>query len=180
MVGKGVVLLRIENFEHGAGGVSAHIRRHFVDFVKQQNGIFAPCLLHEINYFSGNSADIGTSVTSDFRFVPHSAETHALENPVETSCYGFGYRRLAHSRRTDETENRTVQRTCKLHYRKIFENALLYLVETEMVLVENFFCAFQILVVLRLKIPCKVGQPLYIAARNSRVGRGGRHLFKTL
>ena len=41
VVGKGVVLLRVEDFEQRGGGIAAKIRAYLVDFIQQNHRVVA-------------------------------------------------------------------------------------------------------------------------------------------
>ncbi len=77
MVTETFVLLTVQNFEHGGCRIAVCVTAHFVDFVKQDQGIANACLRKSRNNPPGHCTDIGFAVTSDVRLVTHTAEGNA-------------------------------------------------------------------------------------------------------
>ena len=103
MIGKLVVLLRIEHLKQRAGRVAAEVAAQFVDFVEQEQGILHACFSHVLQDFAGHRADIGAAVSTDFAFVAHAAQSHADIFPA--CCFGDGFAQggFTHPRRTNQT-----------------------------------------------------------------------------
>ena len=119
-------------------------------------------------------------MAADFRLIAHSAERH----PDELAAGGLGDRHaergLADARRSDETENRTFGIFHQLANGEKFEDALLDLLETIVIFVQNFLGARDVADFLGTLLPRHRQQPVEVVARNRRFGRHGRHGFQLL
>ena len=73
MIGKGIVLFRIEDLQQSARGISPEVLTEFVHLVQHENGIPVACPPDLLDDTSGHGADIGSAVPADFRFVTYSA-----------------------------------------------------------------------------------------------------------
>src|SRR5947209_13449274 len=49
VIGKGVILLRIQHFQQGGGRITTILRREFVDFVEKENRVFDAHSLHRMD-----------------------------------------------------------------------------------------------------------------------------------
>ena len=139
MVLEHVILFRVEHFQQGRARVAAEICAEFVYFIKQQHGIDRAGFLHHLNDLTGQRADVGAAMSSNLGFVTHAAQRQAHKLSARSASDRFSQTRLANSRRADKTENRAARVLHQLTHGKVFENAVLDLVQTEMVFVENFF-----------------------------------------
>ena len=115
-------------------------------------------------------------MASDFSLIAHTAQcyTHVL------SAYGLGNglseAGLADSRRAVETENRRLHVTPEFQHREVFDNPLLHLLQSVMVLVKHLHGMFQVQIVLGQVIPRKVQHELQIVVLDAVV-RSGRIVF---
>src|SRR5437879_1957290 len=105
MVGKGAVLLWIEHFQQRRGRVPAEIGTDLVDFVEQDNRIFAFGAAQALNDPAGHGADIGPPVTPNFSFVPESSEGHADELSAERIGQAFSQGSFPDAGRPNQTQN---------------------------------------------------------------------------
>ena len=74
MIHKGVVLRRVQDFQQCCGGIAAKIRAEFVDFIQHEYGIFCAGASQALYDASGQCADVGAAVSSNFRFVADAAQ----------------------------------------------------------------------------------------------------------
>ncbi len=174
---KSVVLVGIEHFEHGGGGIAAEIGRHLVDLVEQKHGVDHFGLFHARYDTAGQCADIGATMAADLRLVAHAAQTHAHQLAPRRAGDTCHYRRFAHAGRAYETKDRPLQILGELVHRQIFHDTLFHLFQAVVVFVENLPRALQIEVVVRLFFPRHVEQPFDIRAAHARLGRRGTHFF---
>ena len=67
---EGIILLWIEHFEQGRGGVAVvgHLG-DLVDFIEDEHGIARASLLDRLDDASGHGTDIGTTVSADLGFI---------------------------------------------------------------------------------------------------------------
>ncbi len=86
VVGEGVVLLGVEDFEECGGGVAPEIGTEFVDFVEHHDGVVGAGLAEFLDDATGEGADVGTAMAADVGFVAYAAEGDADEGTAE----GFG------------------------------------------------------------------------------------------
>ena len=133
------VLLGIQHFKQRGRRIAAEIHRHLVDFIEQEERIVHARLHHVLNDLAGHGADIRAAVAANFRFVAHTAERHPHELPIRRARDRLTQRCLADARRSDETQDRTLQRLHPLLDRQILDDALLHLLETVVILVEHLF-----------------------------------------
>ena len=105
MIGKGVVLSGIENFEHGAclRGRRGN-RAHFVDFVEHHDGIFGAGLAELGDDSAGHGTDVGAAMAADVGFIADAAESDTDEFSAHGFCDGFAERGFAHAGGTHKAE----------------------------------------------------------------------------
>ena len=178
MVAERTILLRIQHLQKCGRRITTKISSHLVDFIKQEHGVHATTRLHTVNNTARHRADIGTAMAADFGLVTHAAQRYArkfaLNRLGNTACQA----RLAHARGTNKTEDRA---TCALRqrtHRKIFQNALLNLLQSIMVCIQRILRLFQIKIILGELTPGQGQQRLDIAADNSSLRRHRRHLHQ--
>ena len=175
-----MVLFRIENFEQRRARVAAKIRAELVDFVEQQHRIDCARLLHHLNDLAGQRADVGATMTANFRFVAHAAKRQTHKLAAGGARNRFTQTGFADSRRADKAENRTLRILHQLPHGEILENAFLDLLQTVVIFVENLFSLGQILDLFGLLFPGHAHQPVDVGARNSAFGRHRRHRFQPM
>src|SRR5712692_7164134 len=79
MILEHMVLFRIENLEQSRARITAKIRTQLVDFVEQQHRIDRSGFLHHLDNLSGQSADVGSSMTANLSLVTDAAQRQAHE-----------------------------------------------------------------------------------------------------
>ncbi len=72
MVGKGVVLLGVQDLQKSGGWVPPPVGGELVDLVQQEDGVYHPHLLHPLDDLPGKCSDIGAPVAPDLRLIPHA------------------------------------------------------------------------------------------------------------
>ena len=102
------VLFRIQNLEKGAGRIAAKIGAHLVDLIEQNDRVDRFRLLHRLNNFSGQRADVSPAVTADFRLIPHAAKGNLDKVPADGSRDGTGKRGLTDARGPDQAQDRSL------------------------------------------------------------------------
>ena len=105
MITERVVLGRVEHFEQGRGRIATEVRADLVHLVEHDDRVHGPCLTQGTHQASGLGPDVGTTVTTDFGFVTHTAQG----DPDELASHGTSdrlpERRLADAGGTDEGQN---------------------------------------------------------------------------
>ncbi len=72
VVVKGHVLFRIQHLKQRRSRVAAHVGRHFVDLIQQEQRVFDPHFRHFLDQFARHRANIGPTMTANFRFIAHA------------------------------------------------------------------------------------------------------------
>ncbi len=85
----------------------------------------------------GQRADVGAAMAADLRLVAHAAERDAHELATERARDRVPERRLAGAGRTDEAQDRPLQIALQRQHRDVLDDAVLDLLEPEVVLVED-------------------------------------------
>jgi hypothetical protein len=102
-----VVLFRIEDFEQRRTRVATEISPQLVYFIEQQNRIDRAGFLHHLDNLAGQGADVSATMTSNLRFVAHTAQREAHKLAASGTGNGFTQARFANSRRPDKAKDRT-------------------------------------------------------------------------
>src|SRR6266487_89009 len=135
VIGKGVILLRIQHFQQRGGRITTILRREFVDFVEKENRVFDAHSLHRLDNTPGQRADIGAAMSANLRLVMHTTKRNA--GKLAPQCVGYRVPQgcFTHSRGTDEAKNLPLTLTFRmpaaigqplpqLAYRQEFNDAL--------------------------------------------------------
>src|SRR5262249_5639551 len=125
-------------------------------------------------------ADVGASVTSNFGLVAHTAKRHANEFAAGRFRNRLAKRCLAHAGGPNEAEDRSGQVVRELLNREILDNALLDILKSVVVGIENLLRECKILLDLALLVPRDRKQPVEIVAHDRRLCRHWRHLAQLL
>ena len=108
MVAEGRVLLRVEDFEEGGGGVAAEVGAELVDLVEHEDRVVGRRLANPLDDPPGHGGDVGAAVAADLGLVVHAAQA----DPDELAAQGLGdalaQRRLAGAGRAGEAEDRAL------------------------------------------------------------------------
>src|SRR5438132_293420 len=139
MILEHVVLFRIENFQQRRTRIAAKVRAELVYLIEQQHRVYGSGFLHHLNNLARQSADVSASVTANLSFIPHAAKAEPHKLATSSSRDRFPQTRFANSRRTDETENRSLRILYQLSHRQILEDAILDLFQPEVIFVKYFF-----------------------------------------
>ena len=161
MIDEGVILLRVEHFEHRRRRVAPEVRAHLVDLIEQDHRVHRARLLDRVDDPAGERADIGAPVPANVRLVTHAAERDAHEGPIHRAGDRTPERGLADAGRPDEAEDRRhVPRHAALRHQlahgEEIEDALLDVLEAVVILIEHLLRDLQIEAVGR---PLRPGQP---------------------
>ena len=168
-----VVLLRVQHLQHSrrriaVDGVGS---RNLVYLIQDEHGVRRACLLDALHDAARHGADIGPAVTTNLSLIVHATQgdTHILA--VQRTGNALSQRCLAHSRRTVEADNRTLQVAAQLQHGHVFENALLNLLHAVVVLVQDALGFLEVEVVLRVFAPGEGDKRLEISQLDIIVGR---------
>jgi hypothetical protein len=137
VVDEGVVLLGVEDLEHGRRRVAAEVHRDLVDLVEQEHRVGAPGLAQTLDDLAGHGADVRAPVAADLGLVAHAAERDADELAVGGPGDALGERGLADAGRADEAEDRPLELGHQRTHREVLDDALLGLLQAVMIGVED-------------------------------------------
>ena len=176
IVVEGIILLRVEHLEEGAGGVALVVVGELIHLVEDEDGIARAGLEEALDDPSRHRPNVGAPVPADLRLVMHAAEGDPDILPPESAGDALAEGGLAHSGRAVEAEDRGVEIALKLQHREVLEDALLDLLETEVVLVEDALGGLDIEVILRHLIPRQVEDRLAVLELDAVVWALGAHV----
>ena len=171
VIAKAPVLLSVQSFEQGRCGVAAVVGGKLVDLVEHHQGIAGLGLNDAADDAPGHGADVGAAVTADLGLVMHTAEGDAHELSVRGGGNALGNAGLAGARRTDKAEKPALDIGAQLLDGKVFEDALLDLLEAEVVVVQLLAGFGDIDGLLRGDAPGDLQADVQVVAQYGRLGR---------
>ncbi len=136
MVREGVVLFGIEHLQQRRAGIAAEVVANLVHLVHHEHGVDGAGFLHALNNLTRQRASIRTPMTANRRFIVHTAQRHAHELTPQRSRNALAERSFAHTWWPKQTQDGTPLVFLKLTDGEIFDDALLDLLETVVILVE--------------------------------------------
>ena len=175
-----VVLLGVEHLEEGRGRVAAPVRAELVHLVEEEERVRRLRLLHALDDLAGHRADVGAAMPAHLGLVTHAAQGHAHEVAARRLGDRLAERGLADARRADEAEDRTLDLLLALLHREVLEDALLDLLEAEVVGVEHLLGDLDVAPDLRALLPRDRQHPVEVVAHDRRLGRHRAHRAKLL
>src|SRR6266849_10147773 len=119
-------------------------------------------------------------MAASFSLIAHAAERDADELASGGVADGHGQRGFADARRSDEAEDGALGILYELADGEEFEDALFYLLESVMLVVENFFGGFDVANFFGALLPGHSEQPVEIVAADGGLRGHGRHQFQAL
>ena len=117
------------------------IHAHFIDFIQQDKRVIAAEFAQFLHNFAGQGTYVGTAVTAYFGFIMYATKRDALEVAPGRLSGRFADRGLAHTRRTDEANDRPFTVSVALLYGKVIEDAFFDVFKALMIAIKNFFSA---------------------------------------
>ncbi len=180
MIAERHVLLRIQHFQQCGSRIAAHVRRHFVDLIEQEQWVFNPHFGHFLDQFTRHRANVSPAMTADFRFITHAAQRHT---DVFTPCCfsdGLAQRGFTYPRRPHQTQDRPLDFIYTALNREILKDAVFHALQTIMVSIEDFLRLTQVFFDLATRIPRHLHHPVDVAAHHGRFRRHRRHHFQLL
>src|SRR5688572_20953392 len=118
-------------------------------------------------------------MAADLRFIAHAAQREADELASRGARDRLRERGLADAGRPDEAEDRALRLLHELAHREKLEDALLDLLEAEVVLVEDLFGELDVADFLGGFLPGNGNEPLDVVARDRGLGADARHGLET-
>ena len=180
IIAERLILLSVQNLQHGRCGISAHIMCHLIDFVKKNQRIVCLRLDQRIDDSTGHGSYISFSVSADLRFIVNTAERYAYEFAVGCSCNGGRDGRFTRSGRTDKTNNLSAEIGIQFQCRQVFNDSFLDLRQALVIVVQNFLNLGNIQSFFRFQKIRDFQANLDIIAEHRIFGRTERNLGKAL
>ena len=168
-----LVLLRVEDFQEGRGGISSEIGGHLVHLVQEEDGVSGPGPLDLVNDLPGVGAYVGSPVPLDLGLIPHATQGEVDELPPHGLGNGLGQGALSHAGRAHEAENRALGNLHEVTDRQELEDSLLDLLQTEVFALKNPPGLFEVFPLFGPGLPGEGHHPVHVASGNRRL-RGGR------
>ena len=181
MVGKGVILFRVEHFQQSGSGVAAVIEPEFINFIQHNERIDRADPFHRLDDSAGHSADVCAPVSANFRFVAHAAETQSGKFAVQCFGDGFSERGFPRAGRSHKTQNGAAQFLFVFHtgaHRHIFQNSLFDAVQSVMVFVQHRFGMVDVEIVCGGFRPRQFQYPVEIGTDDAHFGRHRRDVVQ--
>ena len=175
VVVEGRVLLRIEHFEQGRRRVAMVADGDLVDLVQYHDRIRRAASLDRLDDPARHRADVGLAVSANLGLVVQAAQRDASELALERPGHRFAERRLADTRRAVQAQDRRLQVALELDDGQMFQNAVLHLVQTEMVVIEPLLGVVQVQIVFRIAFPRQFEHQLQVVELHGILGYGRIH-----
>ena len=178
MIGKRIILLRVQNFQKSRRRIAAEIAANFIYFVQHEYRVIWFRTPQTLDNPAGQCADISTAMSAYLRFIAYAAQRNAHEFAGERPGNGVSQRSLACSRRTHKTQNRSFGIRLQFAYGQIFDNTLFGLGQSVMIFVQNLSGCFNIQIIRSSFIPRQGSNPIQISWHDRIFSRWPMHVGK--
>src|SRR5690606_20085441 len=174
------VLFWIKHFQQSGRRVATHVRRHFVDFVEQEQRVFNAHFRHFLDQFTRHRADVSTAVTADFSFIAYPTQRHT--DIFTSGRFGdrLTQRGFTYPRRPHQAQNWAFNFVHAALYREVLKNAVFDALQAVVVGIQDLLRLTQIFFDLAAGVPRNLHHPLNVAAHDGRFSRHRRHHFQLL
>ena len=119
-------------------------------------------------------------MAADFGFVVHAAQGNANELAAQGAGDGLAQRGLAHSRRSDETEDGPLQVALQLEDGQVFEHALLDFFQVVVVFIQDLLGALDVHLLRARLRPRQGRQPFQVGAGDGVLSGGNGNASQAL
>src|SRR3569623_1675866 len=171
MIVEGVVLLGVQHFQQRGGRIAAEIHGLLVHLVEQEQRIARADVRQILDDLAGQRADVGTTVTANFRLITLAAERHAHEFAIGRARDRAAKRSLADAGRAYQTQDRAFQFVDAALHREVFQYPFLDPVETVVIFLEHLLCTAQFMTDLAALLPRHAHHPVDVVAHHRGFGR---------
>ena len=162
-----VVLLRVQHFQQGTGGIAVVRRREFIHLVQNHDRIRYAAFGNAVQNPSGHGADVRPPVAANIRLIPHAAQTDPHILPSQRPGDTLADAGLSGTRRAHEQQDRSGLLPLQLHHRDLLQNPPLDLFQSEVIRVQNLLRLLQRDAFHLLLFPGKRGQKFQIVGQHS-------------
>ncbi len=154
VVGEGVILLVVQNFQQCRGWISPNMPADLIDLVEHEDRVDGACLFHRLDDSAGKRADIRPAVAAHFSLVVNPAERNTYKGTPERRRDGTAETGFAHARWTNKAEDRwTGAVSGELTNGQVLHDAIFHLGETIVMLVEPARRSTQVDIIVRSVVP---------------------------
>ena len=137
MIGKCIVLFRIQHFQQSAGRIAVIRSGKLVHLVQHHNRIGSAALLDPVHNPARHCADVGPAMSADIRLIAHPAETDPHILPLQGMGNASADAGFACARRTDKQKNGAGLFALQIHHGNLFNHAALDLFQAVMIRFQN-------------------------------------------
>ena len=173
VVAESGVLLRIQRFQQRRSRIAAEIAPELVDFVEHENRIVGLGAANALDDLPRQRADVSAAMAANLRFVVHAAQRDADELASQRPRDRLAQRSLAHSRRSDEAQDRPLHARLQPPHGKIVQDAILHLLQVVVIRVQNFLGLQNVHFAAGSLRPRQRRQPLHVVAGHGVIGAIG-------
>lgn len=172
MIKEGCVLLRVQHLEQGARRVTVVSAADLVNLIDKYQRVLGAYTLERLNDLARKCSardivsasnnvfqvharipDICTSVTLDFRNVGQTSDGEAEELPVQSTGDRLADRRLPNTRGPNQANDFALDGAAKLPDSEELQDAVLDVLQTVVILVQNGLCVRDRVVLRRMTTP---------------------------
>ncbi len=178
MVAEGVVLLRVQHLQKRRGGVAPKVHADLVNLVEDEHRVVGTGIFDPLDDPPRQGADIGAAVAPNLGLVPHAPQGDAHELAAHGPGDGLPQGGFAHPRRPHETENGTLHLLVEFADAQVLQDAVLDLLQVEMVLIQDNLGLFDLQFVPGALAPGQGYQPVQVGADDGGLGGVGVHLLQ--
>ena len=169
------VLFGIEHFEQRRGRITPEILPQLVDFIEQEQRVHRFRLAQIGHDLAWQRSDIGPPMAADFGLVTHPAQRLADKLAPGRLGNRFAQAGLAHARRPDQAQDRTLQLVGARLHRQIFDDPVFDFVERIMIGIEHVLRRADVTLQLATLAPRQTQQHVEIVTDHGRFGRHRLH-----
>ncbi|GJC79275.1 hypothetical protein ColLi_02113 [Colletotrichum liriopes] len=168
------VLLGIKQLEQGRRGVALVAAANLVDLVDQDQWVFRLALLQRLDDATGQSADVGSSVTLDLSHVRQTADAESVVLAVQGAGNGLADGRLSDAR--GPTKQMILPST--LSNRNKLEDAVLDVLQSVVILIQDRHGVLDAKVLGAALTPGDLRQPVEVVPCDVKLGCCGLEVRK--
>jgi len=106
MIPKRRILLRVQHFQQGAGGIALIARPHFINLINHKHRVSGFDDFNSLNDLARHRAYVGSAVALYLRLVAHSADRKAEKLFAQSAGNGFAERGLSDAGRPHQADDR--------------------------------------------------------------------------
>mmetsp|Transcript_96237 Transcript_96237/g.206553 ORF Transcript_96237/g.206553 Transcript_96237/m.206553 type:complete len:566 (+) Transcript_96237:936-2633(+) len=173
------ILCRVEDLQERRGGVAPVVPTELVHLIDENHGVRNLCDLQSLNHLPWHGTHVGAPVAPDLRHIVETAHGKAKEFAIQGPGDTFADGGLADARRSDQAHDLPLTGALEKADRHVFQDPLLHVLKTVVVLVEDALSAIDGRVVLCRLAPRQSSHPFQIRPTDVELGRLGLQAAKS-